>query len=154
MAAVFSSLVPIDLEIPAAVRTLKGVDGFALYLVKVAVPPGIPAFVTAEAFFLTLCYLLDFPPAILAMGSLSKNISSSIFLCFCAYIVSAAKGLHRVRRYPNHPGNLSITISGSAQFYNLRFLIIGHISSAPSQGWVSWYLPHSLPKKSTPTVMA
>lgn len=96
MTAVFPTLVPIYLELPAAVGTPKGVDGFALYLIKMAVPPGIPAFVTAEAFFLALCNLLDFPPAILAIGSLSKNISSSIFLCFSAYVIPAAKRLHSV----------------------------------------------------------
>ena len=95
MTAVFPTLVPIYLELPAAVGTPKGVDGFALYLIKMAVTPGIPAFVTTKAFFLALCNLLDFPPAILTMG-ISNDGSGSIFLRFCAYVVPAAKRLHSV----------------------------------------------------------
>ena len=67
MTAIFSAFIPVDLKLLAAVRTFEIIDGFALYQIKVAVPPVVSTLVAAEAFFLLLCYLPYFLSAVLTI---------------------------------------------------------------------------------------
>ena len=51
-----------------------------------------------------------------------------------SFFCSAAERLYCVHRYANRLGNLAIAVSSRTEFDDLRFLIIGHILSAPSEG--------------------
>ena len=98
------------------------------------VPPGVAAFIAAETFFLLFCYLLDSSPTVLTTGCLTSECYGRLGCRVTIDIVPSAERLHRVQRYAKRPGNLTIAVSGHSEFYNLRFLIIGHIISAPSEG--------------------
>lgn len=151
VAAVFSSLIPVNVELLTAVQAFEMIDRFSLHLVEMAVPPGVAAFVTAKAFFLLLLNLPD---------GLSAVITAGRFACECqgrldrgvADIVPAAEGFYSVQRYAKGFGNFPVSVSGRAEFYDLCFLMIGHHFSAPSKGVVLLYLPHWLPKNSTPSL--
>ena len=154
MAAILPALITVNVELLTAMRASETIDSLTLYLVEMAVPPFVPALVTAESFFLPLGDLLNLTPAVLADGCLAGERDGRFSRRVPIDIVPSAERLHRVQRYAKCLGNLAVTVARGAEFDDLRFLIVGHNPSAPSEGCVLWYLPHSLPKNSTPTVTA
>lgn len=83
--------------------------------------------VAAEAFFLPLGDLLNFPTAILA-GCCFPGEDNGRHGCHVPVdIVPAAERLYCVYRNANRLGNLAIAVSSRTEFYDLCFLIIGHI---------------------------
>jgi hypothetical protein len=99
-----------------------------------AVPPLVTTLVAAEAFFLPLGDLLNLPTAILA-GCCFPGEDNGRHGCRVPVdIVPAAERLYCVHRNANRLGNLAIAVSSRTEFDDLRFLIIGHILSAPSEG--------------------
>ncbi len=150
--AVFPSLIPVNVELLATVQAFEIIDRFSLHLVEMAVPPGVAAFVTAKAFFLLLFNLTDRPPAVLTIGRLACICQGRFNRGIAADIVPAAEGFYSIQRYAKRFGNFPVSVSGRAEFYDLCFLMIGHHPSAPSKGAVSLYLPHWLPKNSTPSL--
>lgn len=152
VAAVFSSFIPVNAELLTAVRAFEIINRLSLHLVKMAVPPGVAAFVTAKAFFLLLFYLPDRPPAVLTIGRFACECRRWLGKAVSADIVPAAEGLYCVQRYAKCSGNFAVAVPGRTEFYDLCFLMIGHHPSAPSKGAVSLYLPHWLPKNSTPSL--
>lgn len=89
MGAEFSMAVAIDGEFFSAGWTSKDVDGLPLHQIKVAVPPLIPASVTAEPFPLPSGILCNGPAALLTKGICRR----------CGQAVPSAEGLHRVDGY-------------------------------------------------------
>ena len=150
--AVFPSLIPVNVELLTTVQAFEMIDRFSLHLVEMAVPPGVAAFVTAKAFFLLLFNLTDRPPAVLTIGRLACICQGRFNRGIAADIVPAAEGLYCVQRYAKCSGNFAVAVPGRTEFYDLCFLMIGHHPSAPSKGAVSLYLPHWLPKNSTPSL--
>ncbi len=134
MTAIFSAPVTVDVKLLATVWASKIVDCFSLYPVKMTVPPGVAAFIAAETFFLLFCYLLDSSPTVLTTGGFTGEYCGRLGRRVPTDIIPSAERLHRVQRYAKRPGNLTIAVSGHSEFNNLRFLIIGHIISAPSEG--------------------
>ena len=142
VAAVFSSLIPVNVEFLTTVQAFELIDRFSLHLFKMAVPPGIAAFVTAKAFFLLLGYLPDRPPAVLTAGRFACKWQGRSNRGIAADIIPAAEGLYSVQRYAKRLGDFPVSISVRAEFYDLCFLMIGHHLSAPSKGVVLLCLPH------------
>jgi hypothetical protein len=108
--------VAIDGEFFSAGWTSKDVDGLPLHQIKVAVPPLIPASVTAEPFPLPSGILCNGPAALLAYCP----------VCSGCQTVPPAERLHCVdgnlelRRYPAIPCPIP------AQGDNLLFLFVRH----------------------------
>lgn len=152
VAAVFPSLIPVNVELLTTVQAFEMIDRFSLHLVKMAVPPIVATFVTAKAFFLLLCYLPDRPPAVLTIGCLACICQGRFNRGIAADIVPATEGFYSIQRYAKRFCNSPVSVSGRAEFYDLCFLMIGHHPSAPSKGAVLLYLPHWLPKNSTPSL--
>lgn len=152
VAAVFSSLIPVNVELLTTVQAFELIDRFSLHLVEMAVPPGVAAFVTAKAFFLLLGYLPDRLPAVLTAGRLACKWQGRFNRGIAADIVPAAEGFYSIQRYTKRFGNFPVSVSVRAEFYDLCFLMIGHHFSAPSKGAVLLYLPHWLPKNLTPSL--
>jgi len=115
-------------------RASEIINRLALHLVEMAVPPCVAALVAAEASFLTLCDLLYLTSAILTTGSLAREYHGRFWNFVPIDIVPAAERLHRVQRYSKRLCNPAVAVPGGAQVYDLCFLIIGHIPSAPSEG--------------------
>lgn len=134
MAAILSAPVPIDAELLTAVRASEIIDCLTLYLVEMAVPPGVTALVAAEAFFLLLGNLLNLPTAVLAGRYFAGEYHGRLDCRVPIDIVPAAERLYCVHRYANRLGNLAIAVPRCTEFDDLCFLIISHILSAPSEG--------------------
>lgn len=154
MAAIFSAPVTVDVKLLATVWAFEIVDCFSLYPVKMTVPPLVTAFIAAETFFLLFRYLLDSYPTVLTTGCLTSECYGRLGCRVPIDIVPSAERLHRVQRYAKHLGNLTIAVSGHSEFYNLRFLIIGHIISAPSEGIGLMVSPSLTTEKFNPIVKA
>jgi len=116
MGAELPTAVAIDGEFFSAGWTSKDVDGLPLHQIKVAVPPLIPASVTAEPFPLPSGILCNGPAALLTDCPRCTGIQA----------VPPAERLHRIdgnlepRRYP------AISCPIPAQDNNLLFLFIRH----------------------------
>lgn len=111
MAAILPALVSVDVKLLTAAWASKIVDRFTLHLVEMAVPPFVPALVAAEAFFLPLGDLLNFPTAILA-GCCFPGEDNGRHGCHVPVdIVPAAERLYCVYRNANRLGNLAIAVS-------------------------------------------
>lgn len=154
VAAILPAPVTVNVEPLTAVWASETIDRFSLYLVEMAVPPLIAALVTTEAFFLPFSNLLNLPSAVLAGCYFAGEHSGRFGNRVPADFVPATERLYCVHRYSKRLSNLAVSVARSAKFDDLRFLIVGHNPSAPSEGYFLWYLPHSLPKNSTHTVMA
>jgi hypothetical protein len=152
VAAVFSPLIPVNMELLTAVQAFEMIDRLSLHLVEMAVPPGVAAFVTAKAFFLLLLNLPDGLSAVLTAGRFACKCQGRFDRKVAANIIPAAEGFYSVQRYANGFGDFPVSVSVRAEFYDLCFLMIGHHFSAPSKGAVLLYLPHWLPKNSTPSL--
>lgn len=152
VAAVFSPLIPVNMELLTAVQAFEMIDRLSLHLVEMAVPPGVAAFVTAKAFFLLLLNLPDGLSAVLTAGCFACKCQGRFDRKVAANIIPAAEGFYSVQRYANGFGDFPVSVSVRAEFYDLCFLMIGHHFSAPSKGAVLLYLPHWLPKNSTPSL--
>ena len=152
--AIFPAPIAVNVELLAAVSASEMVDRFSLYLVEMAVPPLIAALVITEAFFLPFGNLLNLPSAVLAGCYFAGEENGRHGCRVPVDIVPSAERLYCVHRYSKRLSNLAVSVARSAKFDDLRFLIVGHNPSAPSEGYFLWYLPHSLPKNSTHTVMA
>jgi len=136
VAAILSAVIAVDVELLTTVRASEIIDSLPLYLVEMTVPPFVSALVTAEAFFLPLGNLLNLTPAVLAGGCLACERYGRFGRRVPIDIVPSAKRLHRVQRYAKRLGNLAVTVARGAEFDDLRFLIVGHNPSAPSEGCV------------------
>lgn len=127
MGTVFSVTIPVVAELPFAGRTGVLVHGFAFYLGQMAVPPPVPAGITAED-------LLSVPRI------LEKGLSA-VFAYLLHYagkdgighfftnprqLVAAAKGLDGIYIQIQRLGNLHIAHAGLAQFGDPVFLIVGY----------------------------
>nr|UVY54930.1 MAG: hypothetical protein [Bacteriophage sp.]UVY60224.1 MAG: hypothetical protein [Bacteriophage sp.]UWF95168.1 MAG: hypothetical protein [Bacteriophage sp.]UWG16254.1 MAG: hypothetical protein [Bacteriophage sp.] len=134
MAAILPAPVPVNVELLTAVRASEIVDRLTLHLVEMAVPPLVTALVAAEAFFLLLGDLPNLPAAVLAGGCIAGECNGSLGCRVPVDIIPAAERLYCVHRDANRLGNLAIAVSSRTEFDDLRFLIIGHILSAPSEG--------------------
>jgi hypothetical protein len=134
MAAILPAPVPVDVKLLTAVWTSEIVDRFPLHLVKMAVPPLVTALVAAEAFFLPLDDLLNLSAAILADRCFPGEDNGRHGCRVPVDIVPSAERLYCVHRNANSLGNLAIAVSSRTEFDDLRFLIVGHILSAPSEG--------------------
>ncbi|MGI6248361.1 MAG: hypothetical protein ACOYJX_02980 [Acutalibacteraceae bacterium] len=134
MATILPAPVPVNVELLTAVRASEIVDRLTLHLVEMAVPPLVTALVAAEAFFLLLGDLLNLPTAILTGCCFAGERYGRLDCSVPVDIVPAAERLYCVQRYAKRLGNLAVAISSRTEFDDLRFLIIGHILSAPSEG--------------------
>ena len=139
-------------DVTTAVQAFEMIDRLSLHLVEMAVPPGVAAFVTAKAFFLLLLNLPDGLSAVLTAGRFACKCQGRFDRKVAANIIPAAEGFYSVQRYANGFGDFPVSVSVRAEFYDLCFLMIGHHFSAPSKGAVLLYLPHWLPKNSTPSL--
>ena len=133
MTAILPAPVPVNVELLTAMRTSEIVDRLALHLVEMAVPPLVTALVAAEAFFLLLGDLLNLPTTVFAGCCLAGECYGRLDYRVPIDIVPAAERFYCVQRYTKRLGNLAIAVSSRTEFDNLRFLIIGHILSAPSE---------------------
>lgn len=134
VAAILSAPVAVNVKFLTAMRASEIVDRLALHPIEMAVPPLVPAFVTAEAFFLPFCNLLNLPSAVPAGGCFARERHGSFGSQVSAHVISAAERLHCVQRYAKRPVNAAVAIPGGAQLYDLWFLIVGHNPSASSEG--------------------
>jgi len=133
MTAILPAFIPVDLKFLATVRTFEIIDGFALYQIKVAVPPVVSTLVAAEAFFLPLCYLSYFLSAVLAICGFACELCALLQRRFFNFI-SSAEGLHRVYRYADFLRYSPIAGTGSPQTNNLLFLTVRHDSVSSFRG--------------------
>ena len=119
MAAILPSLIAVDVELLTAARTSEIVDGLSLYLVKMAVPPFVPALVTAKALFLPLGDLMNLPSTVLADSSLAGERKGRFSSHIPVDVVPSAERLHCVQRYAECLGNLAVTVACGAEFDDL-----------------------------------
>ena len=94
VAAVFSPLIPVNMELLTAVQAFEMIDRLSLHLVEMAVPPGVAAFVTAKAFFLLLLNLPDGLSAVLTAGRFACKCQGRFDRKVAANIIPAAEGFY------------------------------------------------------------
>jgi hypothetical protein len=114
MAAILSSLIAVDMKFLATVWAFEIIDSLPLHLVKMAVPPSVAAFITAEAFSLLFCYLINFPSAIFAGGCFASECHGRLIFYVTVDIVPATERLYRIQRDAKCLCNCAISVSGCA----------------------------------------
>jgi hypothetical protein len=131
VAAILPAPVAINSKHLATVQASEIIDRFALYPVKVRIPPDISALITAEAPFLLLGNLMNLSAAVLAPSCLAAAWCKRFDHRIPVDVMSATERLYCVQRYAERLGNLTVAVSGCTEFYDLHFLIFSHSNSSP-----------------------
>ena len=106
MAAILPAPVAINSKHLATVQASEIIDRFALYPVKVRIPPDISALITAEAPFLLLGNLMNLSAAVLAPSCLAAAWCKRFDHRIPVDVMSATERLYCVQRYAERLGNL------------------------------------------------